>query len=441
MYIKKLTNNFSTIKIIKAFFSALCLSTFIFLSYFDITNPILHTLFAFIGFYLLLNSSKVGYFFTGFFVGIFWFYWISFSFRYYDLTFLIPIVILAIGIIYGLMFLFASFISKSPFIRAIALVLVLQINPFGFNWFNLELIFYYTPVGLSILHVLAFILSILIFQNFKGAIKYISILFLILSLDFSNNEAPKVLPFKTQIVQTQISQDIKWDREFIASTLEDNFSKIQKAIDEGNRLIIFPETAFPLYLNTNEYTLNKLNEYSKQIAIITGSLSYENNKYYNSAYFFDNEVMQRADKVVLVPFGESIPLPRFLTDFINRIVFDDSSDFSEANEPKDFIVDGVKIRSAICYEGSTKILFSNNPEFMSVLTNNAWFLPSSEPILQNLMLSFYATKSNTTILHAVNGEGGGIIYPRKSKIIPLFKKLIYSSKSLNLSTASSLSQG
>ena len=387
----------------------------------------MHIIFAFIGFYLLLNSTKSGYFFTGFFIGLFWFYWISFSFRYYDLSFLIPFVIIGVALIYGVLFLAASLISKSPFIRAIFLVLISQIHPFGFNWFNFELIFYYTHFGITPLHLLSFMFAILIFTNYTSKIRYLSILFLILSLDFSNQTTTKELPFEIAIVNTAISQDIRWDNRFIESVVNDNFAKIEKAIEENKRVIIFPETAFPMYLNTNPYVINRLKEYSKEIAIIAGSLSLDGDKFYNSAYFFDKENMQRADKVVLVPFGEEIPLPRFMVNFINRVVFDGAGDFDMAKEPVDFIVDNVSIRSAICYEGSKKILHENlpknSPTYMSVISNNAWFLPSTEPIMQNLMLKFYASKSNTIIFHSVNGKGGGIIYPRESKIIPFFKSL------------------
>lgn len=420
---KKLTNYFITSNIIKAFFSAFCLSSFIFLNNFDITNSFLHVSLALIGFYLLLYTSKTGYFFTGFFIGIFWFYWISLSFRYYDLSFLIPFIIIGIALVYGAMFLIASLISDSPFVRAFFLVLVSQIHPFGFNWFNFELIFYNTPFGLTPLHVLSFMFAIIFFINYKSKIKYLSIVFLVFCLDFSNKETVKEIPFEVSIVNTNISQDIKWDRGFMEKSVKENFEKIQNAIDQNKRLIIFPETAFPMYLNQNPDIVEKLKEYSKNIAIITGALSLDDDGFYNSAYFFDKGTMQRADKVVLVPFGEEIPLPKFMVNFINRVVFDGADDFKVAREPVDFIVDDVKIRSAICYEGSKKSLHVNSSGYMSVISNNAWFLPSTEPIMQNLMLKFFATKSNTVIFHAVNGENGGIIYPRKSKIIPFFKNL------------------
>ncbi|MFV0480907.1 MAG: apolipoprotein N-acyltransferase [Campylobacteraceae bacterium] len=420
---KNLTKYSSTSKIIKAFFIALFLSAFIYLDYFGVTNFALHVSAVFVGFYLLFNSEKLTWFFSGFFIGLFWFYWMGLSFRFYELTWMIPFVILGVGLIFGILFLVPSLISKSPFIRVGALLLLSQIAPFGFNWFHFELPFMYTPFGLTPLHVASFMLGVLLIQNLKGAKKYLCIIFFILSIDFSIKNEIAPFPLDLEIIQTDVSQKTKWDKAFITSTVNENLKEIEKAIENNKKVIVFPETAFPLYLNTNEEIINILKIYSQKIAIITGSLAHEGEKYLNSAYFFDKGEMKRADKVVLVPFGEEVPLPNFLAKPINRIFFGVENDFTSAKEPVDFKIDDVVFRTAICYEGSAKELHVNAPKYMFVLSNNAWFLPSTEPTLQNLMLKLYATKSDTLIYHVVNGEGGGVITPRKSLVNELYLRV------------------
>ncbi|MDR1007290.1 MAG: apolipoprotein N-acyltransferase [Campylobacteraceae bacterium] len=412
---KNLSRYFITFIIIKAFVTALALSSFIYLAYFDITNYFLHSIVVCAGLWLLFKSNRAGYFFTGFFVGILWFYWISLSFRYYgDLAWLIPIIIIGIGVIYGLLFLIPSLLTNSAYIHAIALVLLSQIAPFGFNWFSFELMLYYTPFGLTSLHAMFLIASILLVQNRRKGYKFLALVCFIAAFDFSNKELPQLPNFDIEIVQTHISQDEKWQTETIISNVQENFKIIERAIEHQKRLIILPETAFALYLNKNEAVMDRLLEYSQDIAIITGALTYEDEKYYNSAYFFDKGIMQRADKIVLVPFAEQIPLPDFISNYINELFFGGASDFSQAKSPTDFIVNGVKIRSAVCFEGSRKEIYEGNPQFLSVVSNNAWFLPSIQPTMQNLMLSLYAAKNNTIIFHSVNGNGSKTIFPRKS---------------------------
>ncbi|MDR2790704.1 MAG: apolipoprotein N-acyltransferase [Campylobacteraceae bacterium] len=412
---KNLNRYFITSIIIKAFLTALLLSSFVYLAHLNITNYFLHSILACAGLWLLFKSSRAGYFFTGFFVGIFWFYWISLSFRYYgDLSWLIPVVIIGIGVIYGLLFLIPSLLTNSPYLHAIALVLLSQIAPLGFNWFNFELMLYYTPFGLTSFHVIFLIISILLVQHSSKGYYFLAFVCFIAAFDLSNKEPPKMPDFDIQIVQTRISQDRKWETEAIIEHVRENFKNIETAIAEKKRLIILPETSFALYLNKNEAIVEKLLEYSQDIAIIAGALGYEDNKYYNSAYFFDKGVMQRADKVALVPFAEKIPLPDFISYYINELFFEGASDFSEAPHASDFTMEGIKIRSAVCFEGSRKEIYEGNPQIISVISNNAWFLPSIEPTMQNLMLSLYAAKNNAIILHSVNGEGGKIIVPRKS---------------------------
>ena len=102
---KILSPYFSTKIIIKAFVGAILISNFILADVLggEILNFI-SPFFAIAGFYLLLKFDRHGFFWTGFFIGILWFYWIGFSLVYYKLSYLIPLEILAIGIIYGALF-------------------------------------------------------------------------------------------------------------------------------------------------------------------------------------------------------------------------------------------------------------------------------------------------------------------------------------------------
>ena len=83
LFVRFLKGHFSTKIIIKAFVSAFLLSNFIFLSIFE--NLLLNFISPFLtlsGIYIIINLSRAGFFVAGFFTGILWFYWISFSFIY-----------------------------------------------------------------------------------------------------------------------------------------------------------------------------------------------------------------------------------------------------------------------------------------------------------------------------------------------------------------------
>ncbi|MFW5607469.1 MAG: apolipoprotein N-acyltransferase, partial [Campylobacter hyointestinalis] len=81
---KNLRSYFTLNFIIKGFGVATLLSIFIFLSIFEISYfSLVGCFLAIFGLYLLLKSDKQIWFWSGFFSGILWFYWISFSLIYY----------------------------------------------------------------------------------------------------------------------------------------------------------------------------------------------------------------------------------------------------------------------------------------------------------------------------------------------------------------------
>ncbi|ANE35784.1 apolipoprotein N-acyltransferase [Campylobacter iguaniorum] len=407
---KKNSSSYSTLNfIINGFAIATLLSFFIFLSIFEIV--ILNYIGCFLaifGLYLLLNLDKKTWFWTGFFVGILWFYWISFSLVYYGFWYLIPLEIITIGLVYGLLFLIAGYF-KSQILRAILLVALDYFYPFNFNWFNLELIFVGTIFKPSIWSLGAVLAGLILSKKFKFGFVILAILML-LNLNLKPSQ-PNLLPFSVELTNTQIDQNKKWDKKYTSDIIEMNIGLIHNAINNGAKFVILPETAFPLFLERQSELFAYLKELSKDITILTGSLGYENKTTYNSAFLFQNGNVKRFDKVVLVPFGEEVPLPKFMADFINKIFFGGSSDFSSAKSVSQYEIDGIKITNAICYEASRDEIYASKPKFVVAITNNAWFMPSTEPVLQKLLLKYYAFKYQTTIYHSVNGSKSEIITP------------------------------
>ena len=194
---------------------------------------------------------------------------------------------------------------------------------------------------------------------------------------------------------------------------DENFKQIFDAIDKGYTLVVLPETAFSVALNKYPSLNNMLLELSNKIDIVTGALYVEDNQIFNASYFYSKNSVTVAKKVVLVPFGEEIPLPKFFVDLINDIFYNGATDYSKASSPTDFIIQGEKYRNAICYEGTTDKIFENlgDTKYMIMISNNAWFTPSIEPTLQHLLLKYYSKKYSVTIFHVVNGSENRIYRP------------------------------
>jgi len=410
---KNLEIYFTRIYIIKAFVIALLLSAFIYLDYFELTFHPLNSLLAIAGFYLLLGENRMVWFWSGLFIGLLWFYWISFSFVYYELSFLIPFIILGIAFVYGILFWIIGRIGSSIYLQMPLLFGVSFIDPFGFNWLKLEVILIDTYFSTSLLAFGLFLVAITLFKALPKWTKSLAFIPLIAALSYWNTSSSVALPkLDIALPLMHIPQSQRWDAAYQKEAIRLNFALIEQAIAVNKELIIFPESAFPLYLNRAPTLIEQLKDYSQKITIVTGALTYEEDQgFFNSSYLFQKGEMQIAHKIVLVPFGEEVPFPAFIVEIINKLFFDGAKDYLKAKEPHDFVINEIPFRSAICYEGTNHKLYEGNPKQMIVISNNAWFSPSTEQTLQYLLLRLYAKKYQTVIYHSANSGKSGVIMP------------------------------
>lgn len=409
LYEKFLKSYFTQNYIIKGFFIAFLLSNFIFFAIFENkTLNFISSLSAIFGLYLILTQKRQIWFWSGFFIGILWFYWISFSLIYYDFWFLIPIEILAIGLIYGFIFLAFGYFENA-FLKAFFLVVLGYFYPFNFNWLNLELIFVNTPINANFITLSLVLFSLIIIKKYK--IIGLLCLFCFIVLNSNFNEKSLNFPQNIEIVNTKIPQSKKWERDFLKVQINENLEHIKNAIKNKKEIVILPETTFPMFLEKSPNLINYLKDLSQEITIVTGSLSQKDKKTRNSIYIFQKGELEIFDKFILVPFGEEIPLPKFFTDLINGLFFSGNSDFDKAKTYSEVVLNDTKFRLAICYEITRAELYENSPKFLIAISNNGWFVPSTQPTLQKILIKYYAKKHNSIIYHSINGSKGEIITP------------------------------
>ncbi|MBU3014193.1 apolipoprotein N-acyltransferase [Poseidonibacter lekithochrous] len=391
--------------------TAILLSAFIYLSYFNIEYRFINTILGLLGLYYLITIPRKAMFFAGFATGILWCYWMAVSLKYYDLVYLTPILLIVIGLAFGLIFLLFSLYDKIYF-RLLAIFAFTFIAPFGFNWMKFELLFLDSYLGTSKVDFALILLSLFIMTKLKR-MKILSIIPLLFAFSLPTGIYIDNPNSKIEMPQLNIKQNLKWQKDYQSTIFKKNFEYIDKAIYNEKDLVILPETAFPSILNKSEELLSILKNKSYKIDIITGSLYLENEQFYNATYYISNGDVQIAKKLVLVPFGEEIPLPKFFVDLINDVFYDGAQDYSKAKAPTDFIIKGQKFRNAICYEATTDKIFENlgDVKYMIVTSNNAWFTPSIEPTLQKLLLRYYSKKYGVTIFHVVNGSPNFIFRP------------------------------
>ena len=397
--------------IIKGLISSILLSSFIYISYFNIEIKIINTILGLFALYFLLIIPKRALFISGFLTGILWCWWMAVSLQYYDLVYLTPVILIGLGLAFGIMFYLFAFYDRLTF-RILTIFGFKFFAPFGFNWMKFELLFVDSYIGIDKISFILVLISFYFIIKLKKH-KILGIIPILFALSFPKGEYIQNPNVKIYMPQMNVNQDLRWDKQYKSTLEQQNFDEINNGINQQKDLVVLPETAFTTVLNRNDSLLEKLKILSYKIDIITGGLYVENNQIFNASYHFSKGEIQIAKKVVLVPFGEEIPLPKFFVDLINKVFYNGAQDYSKASEPTDFIIKGEKFRNAICYEATTDKIFENlgDTKYMIAISNNAWFTPSIEPTLQHLLLKYFSKKYDVNIFHVVNGSSNRMYRP------------------------------
>jgi len=419
----KIRQYFTTFVLIRGLMIAMLCSSFIYMNHWGLSTPLINTFLGLLALYLLLQSNSAIWFISGAFIGLFWFWWIALSLIHYEMLWAVPIEIFIIMLSYGFIFAFISCFSTklsrlltphpslfTLILKASGLVVLSYIHPFGFDWLKPELIFVESYLGIQKWQFILILLGIIL-SLWK---KQFLFLFIIL-LAYQPNITSKIsIPENIALITTHTSVEKKWDTSQHQAQFDAILQTIDQAVANKKTLIIFPESVFPIFLNRSVELLAMLEEKAKTISIVVGALYWDGETPRNSTYIFSNGKIQIANKVLLVPFGEANPLPDFLSDWVNRVFYDNAVDYKADSEVTDYIIDGVTYRNAICFEATSEKLYEKDthgvqPKNMIVLSNNGWFDPSVESTLQKLLLQYYSKKYGTTIYHSVNMSESYII--------------------------------
>ena len=425
--LRNFRRHFSTFVLTRGLLTALLLSAFIYLDHWGFSVFWLNSILGIAALWLLLSSDRYVWTVTGFFTGIFWFWWIALSFNHYHMPWAIPIVVIVMGLLYALLFWAIAYLSEkisSIFhppssilhlvLKALGLLGLSYIHPFGFDWFKPELLFVESWFGIQKWQF-AVILAALVLTLWRKQYAYLLLLLIALQ---PPGTARRELPGDIQIVSTHTSVEEKWNKALHPQQFNALFSAIDKAIDANKSLVILPESVFPVYLRRSAPLMQALEERAEKISIIAGGLYWDGKTPRNSTYIFTDGTVRIANKVLLVPFGESNPLPDFLSDWVNRVFYDGAVDYKADSNVTDYTVNGTTYRNAICFEATSERLYEGRPKQMIVLSNNGWFTPSIEPTLQKLLLQYYSRKYGTTIYHAVNMAESYIVQNGQTRSIP-----------------------
>ncbi|CAA6808455.1 MAG: Apolipoprotein N-acyltransferase (EC [uncultured Sulfurovum sp.] len=417
----KISDYFTIKNITRGLFIALLSAGSLYLDWFGFVNYFVNTILGLLSFYFLLQSDKKVWFWFGFFMATLWFWWLTVSFKNYGFAWAVPIGLLftstTFAFLFGILTSSSEYISKKLstnyddlillMLKALILVLLSTIHPFGFDWYKPELVFTNSYIGIEKWQF-ALVLGSMVLAIYKKQLLFLFLLLTAYPYTSHFQETPK-LSDNIALSNFNINVVDKWKPELQQRHIGMIFGTIDRAINEKKSLVILPESIFALYLNKQPILMEALIERSHDISIVLGALYLDEKTPRNSTYIFKNGEYSIANKVVLVPFGEANPLPSFMGKIVNKLFFDGAPDYVAAKKPIDYQVAGKTFRNAICYEACSEELYAGEPKNMIVISNNGWVSPSIEPTQQKILLQYYSKKYGTTIYHSVNMSDSYII--------------------------------
>jgi apolipoprotein N-acyltransferase len=251
-----------------------------------------------------------------------------------------------------------------------------------------------------------------------------------------SNEKVDTKKISVGIVQPNIDPWNKWELGGLDEMLKNYLSLSQKCVDEGAKLILWPETALPVYLMSGPYENEVDTIYSflkkNNVVLLTGMPDFhvyyndhpktakysENGKYYYSTYNGilllqpNTDYVQRYGKMQLVPLGEHTPfvdqLP-FLGDLLKWGVGISGWNVGQDTTVFKFVEnkDTVKVAGLVCYESVfptfPTYFVDRGAEFIAVLTNDSWYGKLSGPYQHKEFANLRAVENRKAVVRCANG--------------------------------------
>ena len=223
---------------------------------------------------------------------------------------------------------------------------------------------------------------------------------------------------KLSIVQGNIEQHKKWDREYAQYIIRTYIDLTEKASQDNPDLIIWPETATPGSVNQRPSLYIKLRQLAKEsnAYLLFGSAQRQKFDhddsdeilYFNSAFLLPpdrkKEKAQRYDKIRLFPFGEYLPMKDLLPwSFIN---VPEVRGYVPGKELGVLKMNDISFGVTICWEnlfpGLVRQSVKMGAQFIVNLTNEAWFGESAAPEQFLSMNVFRAVENGVYVIRCAN---------------------------------------
>jgi len=233
------------------------------------------------------------------------------------------------------------------------------------------------------------------------------------------------------LVQPNMPEETTWTPESVQRTERDIETRsLAEALQPGAppaRLIVWPEVPGPLYYYTDPAFRASVTTLARaaQTYFLFGTVAYTRDGLpLNSAVMLDpsGAVIDRYDKIFLVPFGEFVPS---LFSFVNRIT-KEAGDFTPGARIVVFPFGDHRLGAFICYESAFPHLVrqfaKEGADVLANISNDGYFGRSAAREQHLKLVRMRAVENRRWIVRATNDGITAVVDPagRVSQRLPLY---------------------
>jgi apolipoprotein N-acyltransferase len=229
-------------------------------------------------------------------------------------------------------------------------------------------------------------------------------------------------PIRVGLIQGNVAQEDKLNLtpQIARRILTTYIAMTRDAVRRGAQYVIWPESSTPFGFDESAIGQQALRDLAREVRVplLVGSDHIEKGPpplQYNSAFQLspDGETAAIYNKMHLVPFGEFIPLQRwisFVAPLVKRLM-----PFSEGESAVMLPVGSHRASTSICYEVVFPTLVRDavnaGSELLTTITNDGWYGNSSAPFQHFELASMRAIEHGRYLARAANTGISGVIDP------------------------------
>jgi apolipoprotein N-acyltransferase len=286
-------------------------------------------------------------------------------------------------------------------------------GPLGFTWLQLGNAGIDMPVpmrlapilgvyGLSfVFAMLGCAVALVVLRRPRRELAWLLALPLILLLPAA--PAPDTGDQHALLVQPNIDTEMEWNTTSL-TRVERDLAILSHS--PGGHLIIWPEAPAPFYPSDAEFRAYVESiARSEQSYFLFGGVAYNSERApLNSAFLYgpSGQMMDRYDKIDLVPFGEFVPN---IFWWVNRVT-KETGDFAPGSRIVEFKVNGHQLGAFICYESAFPDLVRQfargGAEVLINMSNDGYFGHTSAREQHLALVRMRAAENRRWILRATN---------------------------------------